>query len=107
MTKSTRQAVERRRSGIERTASLTTGALVAAGAGAVAIAVGLAVSTPATAGSNPAANSTGTTGTTPEQQPAATSTDSDGTATQQQPAATNGGLAPAGNSAPQTQSSGS
>lgn len=94
---SVRYAAERRRAGLSRSASVTTGIIAAGGVGALAVAVGLAVSNPASAGNG--AGSGASSGS-------ATSSSVDGGSVQQH--APNGaGLAPGGNSAPQSQSHGS
>lgn len=94
---SVRYAAERRRAGVSRSASLTTGIIAAGGVGALAVAVGLAVGNQASAGGGTSSRSS---------VGSATSSSDDGNAVQQ-PTQTGGGLAPAGNSAPQSQSHGS
>jgi hypothetical protein len=98
--KHSKYAVERRRLGLHRSVSLTTGILAAAGAGTVAIAVSLAVSNPAAASGNSTGSSTGTSTGSSASSPSSNTN-------QQSTQTSGGGLAPAGNSAPQTRSHGS
>jgi hypothetical protein len=101
MPRSRDDAAASRRAGFERASSLTTGIAVAGGAGALAIAVGLAVSGAAAHG----AGSSGTAGTGSGAASNGTGQSTIGDDGQQQAPA--GGLAPAGNSAPQAQTHGS